>query len=74
MSGYSDRYRDQLQAEWLDRWVPRDDPHLAEALAKSPDDLREQYRFTLARARDAEAQLERHRSLFGAIGAALRDT
>lgn len=48
MSGYSDDYKDYQRAEFLRRWVPEDVP--------SP--TKEQYRYTLARARAAEAELE----------------
>lgn len=57
MSGYSDDYKDQKRVEWLRKWVPED--------VDVP--TVEQYRYTLARARDAEANLKKHRDALRAL-------
>jgi hypothetical protein len=60
MSGYGDMYKDEQQAKWLARWVPetkRKDLH------DCPSGFIEQYRFTLARAREAEEQIREYRAM-----------
>lgn len=53
MSGYSDMYKDQQRREWINKWVPLDE--------ELPELELEQYRFTLARARSAEAEVETYK-------------
>lgn len=54
MSGYGEMARDEQQVVWIDKWV-------FEERAGEPID-EEQYRYTLARARAAESELEVLRS------------
>lgn len=67
MSEYSDMYRDRARGAWLARWAPKNDP----ALLDAPAAFRGQYRVTLARAREAEAEVKRYRQARTALKALL---
>lgn len=60
MSGYSDMFKDEQQRVWLNQWVPLDDDKLDDC----PESFRDQYRFTLARARCAEAKVDGFTAFF----------
>lgn len=66
MSGYSEDYKDQQQAKWLQRWVPFEDEsylRMVNELSLNIDQARA-VRFLLARAREAEAK---HKNLRNAL-------
>lgn len=69
MSGYAEMARDNARRDWLDKWVPSDDSKLKEC----PEEFRDQYRYTLARARCAEDRQFRLRTATKALRAVLRE-